>query len=124
MVARNHGIGVLVATDMNGKHEFIESVKPKLKRQVYVPDLKDYMKKSTAGSQSDRITAFGHTVNQIKKYLSRYGEAHIDDVLEYVDHHYNTISTAKSSLRKWINQGVIEGIEWDRAVLKLKEEVH
>ena len=122
MILRNNGIGLLVATEVYKGYDFIETIKPKLYRNAYTPDLKEYMKKSVSGSQNERVTAFKHTVTQIKKYLGRYGEAHIDDVLERVDYHYNTLSTAKSSLRKWIKQGVIEGIEWDRAVLSLKEE--
>lgn len=120
MVCRDFGMGVLVATEVFDRYEFRELVKPKLHRSVSTPDLKEYMKESVAGSQSERITAFGHTVRQIEKYLGRYGDSHINDVLEHIDYHYNTISTAKSSLRKWCNNGVIENVEWNEAILSLK----
>lgn len=124
MMARQLDIGVIIVGNPESEYRSIrENVKPKLNRKASPPDLKEYMKESTAGSQSDRVTAFGHTVKQIERALSRNnGRMHIDDVLEAVDYHYSSISSAKSSLRKWINQGVIEGIDWDRGILTLKEE--
>lgn len=124
-MAKQLDIGVIIVGNPESEYRTIkENAKPKLNRKARGVELKDYMKASTAGSQSDRVTAFGHTVNQIENALSRNnGRMHIDDVLEAVDYHYSSISSAKSSLRKWINTGVIEGIEWNRGVLSLKEEV-
>lgn len=68
MMASQLDVGVIIVSNPESQHRVIrENVKPKLNRKASPPDLKEYMKESTAGSQSDRVTAFGHTVKQMKK---------------------------------------------------------
>lgn len=117
LVMRQYGIGVLVCDTLNSINEL---VKPTLNRKARGVTLKKYMKESTAGSQFDRVTAFGNTVRQIERYVKRQGPAHIKDVLKNIDHHYGTVSSARSSIRKWIKDGVIDTLIWDKAVIKLK----
>jgi hypothetical protein len=118
-VMNTYGIGVILIDSLDN---IFEKQQPRLNRNAYCPDLKEYMKLSISGTQSDRVTAFGWTVKQIERYLKHHGPTHIEKILENIDYHYNTLSTAKSSLRKWIKNGVIDSIEWDSAILKLKEK--
>ena len=118
MMMKQYGIGVLA---LDGYNRIFERNRADLNRKATTVKLKEYMKLSSAGSQSDRVTAFGNTVMQIERYLKRNGESHIKDILKSIDFHYASASTARSSIRKWIKNGVITTIEWDKAILKLKE---
>ena len=120
-IIRRYGIGLLVYSE-DFRYKVRENVDAKINRHACTPDLKEYMKESVAGSQSERVTVFGNTVNKIRRYLKLHGDSHIKDVLNNIEYHYNTMSTAKSSIRKWINRGIITGITWDNAILKLDED--
>ena len=120
-IIRRYGIGLLVYSE-DYRYKVREDVDAKINRHAFTPDLKKYMKESVAGSQSERVTAFGNTVNKIRRYLKLHGDSHINDVLENIEYHYDTMSTAESSIKKWINRGIIVGITWDKAILKLEED--
>jgi hypothetical protein len=100
-----------------------ENIPAKLNRKGrYGKDkLKDYMKQSVPGSQNDRVTAFQNTVQEITNRLrnSPQKSSHWKDVLNDVEHHYGTISTAKSSLRQWCNSGIIKDFTIDKGYFKL-----
>ena len=96
-ICRMHGIGVLM-TDQN--YHVREYVKPIFIRhresnKWLLSMLKPYMKESVAGSQNDRITAFGNTVNLITAYVQRHPGCSIADCLKNIDHHYASLSGAK-----------------------------
>jgi hypothetical protein len=56
MICEKLNVGVL---EYDEKRKFVyEAIKPKINRKVSHVKLEDYMKRSVAGSQSDRITAF------------------------------------------------------------------
>jgi hypothetical protein len=112
-ICRMHGIGVLM-TDPH--YHVVEVVKPKLirhskeTRQWLTSKLQPWTKDSIAGSQHDRVTAFGNTVNLITAYVRRHPECSIEECIKSIDHHYKSYSGAKSSIYKYIHDGIIKNV--------------
>lgn len=104
------GIGVLAYK--NGL--IIEIVKPQLNRRPSNIFLHDYMKRSQAGSQSDRMTAFGYFVECFTTIVAKHPNGitvqEVWDVLEF--RHYRNLSLFKSATVKWVNKKVIKNIEF------------
>lgn len=132
-LCEQYGIGVLflkneIVTQIN-KNSFnvkhwepseliLEHIKPKLNRRIVKPELYDYMKESIAGSQSNRITSFGHMVREIKKHIARYPNGiSIDNLFTY-QQHYKTLSTFKNCLYQYIRDGVIDEIKLEKGIIK------
>lgn len=105
-ICRDLEIGVLEYNEISD--EILEAVKPKLNRRKSKVKLLDYMKESVAGSQYDRITAFSNTIREIVNYLKRRQDGEkMDVVLNSVNFHWNTLSSAKSCIYQWCRKGVI-----------------
>jgi hypothetical protein len=130
MICKKLGIGIFFYNkfyqNASGRYKHLlwnERVPAKLTRKGRCgkDKLKDYMKKSVPGSQNDRVTAFQNTVQEITARLrnSPQKSLHWKDVLNDVEHHYGTISTAKSSLRQWCNAGIIKDFTIDKGYFKL-----
>ncbi|MBF9252466.1 hypothetical protein I2I11_04100 [Pontibacter sp. 172403-2] len=99
-----------------------EAVAPNLNRKIVKIVLKDYMKESVAGSQSQRVTAFGNTVNLITHYLKfrAGGRCSIKRIIEVVDHHYGSNTSARQCIINMCQAGVIKDFEYDNGFIKLK----
>jgi hypothetical protein len=98
-----------------------EQVAPKLNRKIIKPKLEEWMKKSIAGSQNDRMTAFKNTVEEIENMLIRKGKMKVEDALKEIRHHYGSISSAKSSLSSLCRSNVIKTFTIEGGYFKLKQ---
>jgi len=124
-ICQEYGIGVLEYRErgfMENRNVF-EVVKPKITRptRLFKLKLEDYMKQSVAGSQNNRVTAFGNTVNEMVKYIQRHPGCTLKNCLENIDFHWSSISAAKSSVRKWISNGVINEFKIENEILILNK---
>ena len=105
-ICQRFGIGVLT---YNIQYDHVsEIIKPKLNRNIFNVEFKEYMKNSIAGSQNNRITAFKNTIDIMAQYIKRHPECTLKECLENIDHHYNSISSAKSCITSWIKNGIIK----------------
>lgn len=115
------GIGVLVYDNVGFGRGIIETVKPlkNRKHKFYKLKLEDYMKRSVAGSQNDRITAFKATVENMVRYISRHPGCTLKDCLNNIDFHWSNISSAKGCVYQWIKMGIIKEFRIENKVLIL-----
>lgn len=91
-----------------------EHVPARLNRNIVKPRLFEWMKKSVAGSQNDRMTAFKNTVEEIEAYLiKKGGKASIKQTFKDVIHHYSNFTSAKSSITSMCREGVIKNFTYD-----------
>jgi hypothetical protein len=108
------GVGVIVYYEHPGwKIGYItEQVAPAINRDAGHKwlrlKLEPYMMRSVAGSQNDRVTAFGNTVDEITNYIQRHPGCHIKDCLNDIKHHYGSLSSARSCITHWCNAGIIK----------------
>jgi len=62
-----------------------------------------------AGSRSGkRSTPFSRTVTRIKKYKKHNPEATLEECLKNVKHHYSNLASAKSSIKKLLENKIIK----------------
>lgn len=117
-ICRKLGIGVLTYTE-----EYIEEkIKPNFNRKALYKfvRLEDYMKRSVAGSQNDRITPFKATIENMVKYIKRHPGCLLKDCLENIDYHWSNITSAKGCVYQWLQKGVIKDFYLDKGKLYLK----
>jgi len=108
-ICEDYGIGLLTWNKRDWKGSGIkEDVKPKFNRSVRTLKLEEWMKRSVAGSQNDRMTAFKVTIENMANHILRYPGCSLSDCLKEVDYHWNTFSSAKSCAYQWIRNGVIK----------------
>lgn len=140
-ICKDYGVGVLtykplaaaegyaystilrdIAQDERIAHRIEEVVPPALNRRIVKPNLQEWMKRSVAGSQNDRMTAFKFTVEQIEQYVRRKGGvAKVEQTLKDIPHHYGSISSAKSSLAGLCRSNVIKTFTIEDGHFKLKQ---
>ena len=113
------GIGVLVYDDW----AINETVKPlKNKRhKFYKLKLENYMKRSVAGSQNDRITPFKATIERMVIYISRHPGCTLNECLNNIDFHWSNLTSAKACVYQWIKKGIIKEFKIEKNVLILNE---
>lgn len=87
------------------KYKIEELLKPQLNRKPSKLTLADYMKRSVAGSQNGRITAFGYFVECLEEIVRRHPKGIGPKALfEAMDNrHYRTLSAFRSSVVKYCN---------------------
>ena len=119
-ICRQLNIGVLLYNEK--RNQIVEEVKPTLNRNKSRVVLHEYMKESVAGSQNQRVTAFGNTVNEIVKYLQRHDGATLEEVLHNVEYHWSNFSAAKASVYKWCANGVIKKFKVEKGKVYLNKE--
>jgi len=118
-VCDKFGIGIL-ETNAIWDGSVWESERPLMNRRVLPLKLENYMKESVAGGLSgEQMTPFKVTVRDIVRYVEKHPNSKFSDVLKEVPTHYHSISTAKSSIRKWINSGVIKEFTINKGVVEL-----
>jgi len=62
-----------------------------------------------AGSQrGERSSPFKRTCEMIERYKSEHPDADLSECIKNVKHHYSSVSSAKSSLTKYIKMGTIK----------------
>lgn len=99
-----------------------ELVKPQLNRKIVKPNLAAWMKKSVAGSQSQRMTAFKHTVSEIERLLQQKGVIKVDEALRRIKHHYGSVSSAKSSIHGLCKRNIITSFTMEKGLFKVREQ--
>jgi hypothetical protein len=104
----------LHAHKVEGKYEIKEIIAPVFNRHARKIFLHDYMKRSQAGSQSSRMTAFGYFVECFTTIVARHpqgiGFKECFDELSFK--HYRNVSLFKNAAAKYCNQGVIKNIDF------------
>ncbi len=92
-----------------------ESKTAKLNNKAKLPPLYEEQKDSVAGNDSGQFfTSFKNTVNKLNEYMSDKKESSMSDVIKNIKHHYKSENSAKSSLKKMIEQKVIDGYKIDK----------
>jgi len=114
---KDYGIGLLQVERFRNNY-IMQTVHPKLNRRRGI--IKKYLNEkqktyAEAGNYENKYwTPFQQTVLNIKKYLARNPGCTWKELIENVDHHYNSNSTARSCIYRWINEGVIKGIKIEK----------
>lgn len=111
------GIGILYY-DKKLNH-VRERVKAKLYRKIAKPKLAEWMKANTAGSQSTRITAFKHFVNELYRYLNTNDGATYKQCFESIDKYYTAEKNFKSNIYQYVRRNIIKHINIENGKLYL-----
>ena len=79
---------------------------------------------AAAGSQGKHWTPFVGTCDELRRYVQDHPGATLRDAIAAIKTHYRTVSTARSSLAKWIQAGVVPGVrcELEGKALRLYAE--
>lgn len=123
-VCKDYGIGILFCSS-RGRVE--EVLRPKYFRHKSAIKLEPYMKKSEAGSQNNRVTAFKNTIDEIEILLKRKGgRAHITEIFRKDSYfHYSSCSSARQAIKNLLQgrKNVIENFYFDKGFLILKQNI-
>jgi hypothetical protein len=116
-VCRDYGIGTLrVVTNHPPLCEVAEIVAPRLQRRIG-DRLRDKLCEeqktfAAAGSTAGpRWSPFQRTASRLRDVVMQRPGIAFQQLIAEVPHHYGSVASARSCLRHWIAQGVIEGIE-------------
>jgi hypothetical protein len=118
-VSKMLGIGVLTCGDGGVYYSGIKELeRPKLcrqplkhLRQALVEEHKTY---AEAGNSEGKFwSPFKATCERIKKAVEKRPGMTLKELVESVEHHYSTDSTARGSIVQWARMGKIPGIEID-----------
>lgn len=105
-ICNHFGIGILV---MSRNEDMVEMYKPRLNRKAL--DLKLYEDQKiigTAGSRSENFyTNFGRTKIELINKVKQNPGIEFKELIQMINHHYRTLSAAKSCLRNYIGTSVI-----------------
>jgi len=66
-----------------------------------------------AGSRGKHWTPFHGTCHMLKAYLTSSGPQPLKTVLDNIQTHYRSRSTARACLTRWIRAGIVEGVRID-----------
>ncbi|RPE05540.1 hypothetical protein EGT74_24460 [Chitinophaga lutea] len=113
-ICKRLGVGILAHSERTyGEVSRVQEVlAPRLNRQVYKVTLEDWMKRSTAGSQNDRMTAFKYFREEMIKQVRRRPGMDIKQLFDSLPRHYGSLSSFKSCVFNHVKSGVIPGIEF------------
>lgn len=128
---RDLGFGVF-SIHVGGAHKWDVpsanvSLRPSLFRRADTDRLKASLNEKQkcgveAGSKGGGFwTPFKETCDRLVEYLKAHPGASLKDVIENVEHHYHTSSSARSSLSHWIRVGKVPGVKWNGRRLELVE---
>lgn len=120
-ICRRFGIGVLVYEDYPSP-AVEEYVAPEFRRKVLALKLADFQKESVAGGNGGYMTEFKMTIRGIVNYAKATPGAKLSEALKHVPHHYSTAACGASSIRKWIERGVVRDFTLDNGRIIIKEE--
>lgn len=127
-LCKHYGIGVIGCMELKtsmgsfnrnnehkiATHEIKEIIAPKFNRHARKIFLHDYMKRSQAGSQSSRMTAFGYFVECFTTVVARHPEGiEFKECFEQLTFkHYRNVSLFKNAAAKYCQTGVIKNIDF------------
>jgi len=112
IIMAQFGIGKIVVQ----YGQLYERHQPKLHRIRETVSIKRFLNDtqktySQAGnSEGSYWSPFKDTCRQVKEFVSKHPGATLKEIIDGVKHHYASDNTARSSLAKWIETGVIEGL--------------
>jgi len=110
------GIGVYEYGTKGIKESNVGIVNEKAK----MPPLYEEQKSSVAGNDTGEFfTAFKNTVNELNKFMDDKDEYLLTDLIKEINHHYKSENSAKSSLRKMVEQKVIENYKIEKKSNKI-----
>lgn len=109
-ICKAWGIGIIGYNPV--LNTVIEYVKPRLNRKVMNVTLHEYMKRSVAGSQNQRITSFGYFVERLEDLVKRKPGIEAKQLFEELEYrHYKTFTPFKNNVLAYIRNNVIKNIE-------------
>lgn len=117
-LCRQFGMGLLEVDAYGYVHEV--ATPTDMKRSKRIGDIlqscrPEHLTFCAAGSQNGAFTVFKDTIIKVRKFLREYGPRTVKQIVENVDHHYKTASTARRSLEKWLQQSkVCPGIDHEK----------
>jgi hypothetical protein len=110
---KDHGIGMIVAHD----NYCSARTEPQLHRAAH-ENSKDivlcegHKNETEAGSKSGGFwTPFRETCNQLKGVVGHSPGLTIKEAMAAIEHHYSSDIVARSSMRVWLNKGIVKGVE-------------
>lgn len=112
-VAKDYGVGIIRVTE-HGMVRYVPGdfeSKPRLLGSLASsirPEHKNYAKAGSVGG--GYYTEFKGTVERLKTYLKTHPGATMKQVIAEIDHHYSSSRSARATLLKLINEGIIQGI--------------
>lgn len=113
-ILREWGIGLIVSDRFNT----CERIRPKLRRehQTSVQQLRDalhagHKEMGVAGSAGGKHwTPFNETKRTVVDYVQKHPGCTFKELLGDIRTHYASIASARTSLSKWIDRGIIPGV--------------
>jgi len=133
-VLQDLGIGTIVVTGsgsigMAGAGGIREQTTARLNRRCSRSQLRDSLHEqqktfAAAGGRGGYWTPFKETCDNVRRKLKACGGSMpFKALIETVNTHYRSVSTARACLRRWIAEGVIEGVrlEGDLVVRVIEE---
>lgn len=118
-----HTIGNWRSRYTENKTTVIEVVKPGYQRSIYSIVLKDWMKRSVSGSQSDRLTDFKITVEEITAEIKRQGGRVLaKDFFKQNQYHYSSSTAARSSIQNLCSRGIITAFRFEYGYIIISEQ--
>jgi hypothetical protein len=119
-ICKEWGIGIFIVPAHNEVRELLTA---KIQRNVLKKHITliDAQKTFAEAGNSDgkRWTPFAQTVESLKYYIKNNPGCRLKIALQEIDHHYSSLSSAQSSIRQWVNDGVIKGIVINRGICNL-----
>lgn len=117
-------IGLLVGrragyTKLEGG-EFDEEIAPRLDRKANVGPIRDTLTEehktyAKAGNSHGLFySPFRATCDRVKKAVTQQPGLTMKELIDGIETHYQSTATARSSLAKWIDKGVVEGVRSER----------
>jgi hypothetical protein len=119
-VLGSYGIGwIRVTPEPQYGPPCVEVLQPELNRRVkerFREHLREEHKTfaKAGNAEGKRWTPFQSTCESLVRYVRRNPGRTLKDIVDGVDHHYASSSSAKQSLSHWIRKGVIKGVELRR----------
>lgn len=131
LFCEQHGIGVLGYKERPGmyghsddapdKGIITEHIKPRLNRKPLRVMLHEYMKRSEAGSQNNRITSFGYFVESFEETVKRWPGLNPKDIFDKLTYrHYLSLSSFKSCVTGYCRSGVIKNVIFEGGKFYIK----
>jgi len=116
-ILREHGIGLLQTHDgYDGSLVVDNTEDPPISRPRF-PGLRDALKEEqksfapAGNANGSRWTPFQATCRAVLEYVNENPGVTFKELIKAIDHHYASDNSAKVSLRHWIEQGVVKGVE-------------
>lgn len=119
---KDKGIGLLYFNKT--AQAVYEQVKPRLFRKIVKPTLEEWMKHNTAGSQSERMTAFKYFVEKLYETLHRAKTGYTyEELFKRMDHqYYKSLSSFKNNLYQYSRRDIIPHLIIEKGTISLDRE--